>query len=151
MKSRAMFSIGLAVCLGLMLILSSAAYSQTLRPLGDTGILPIGPNQILRISGDGVDQDDVVVRIRRISYSQTGCAPGNICKHSILSQTLSAPITLAPGEAVSLDILGNQIGADVSGTRIIISSNNPKVRLNASFIDVFTNQTTSVLIALLLP
>ena len=151
MKRSAMFVFASVTCLGVILMMSSAAYSQTLRPLGDTGILPIGPNQILRISGDGVDQDDVVVRIRRINYSQTGCSPGNICKHSILSQTLSAPITLAPGEAVSLDILGNQIGTDVSGTRIIISSNNPKVRLNASFIDALTNQTTSVLIALLLP
>src|SRR5688572_23336939 len=103
MKRNAMVVLASVMCLGLMLIFSSAAHSQTLRPLGDTGILPIGPNQILRISGDGVDQDDVVVRIRRINYSQTGCAPGNICKHSILSQTLSAPITLAPGEAVSLD------------------------------------------------
>ena len=151
MKRSAMLAIGFVVCLGVISLMSSTVYSQgQLRPVADTGMLPIGPNQVLRISGDGVDQDDVI-RFRVISYSQTACVPGGICKHAISSQNLSAPIALAPNEGVTLNIQGNLIGTDVTGTRIVVLSNNSKVKVNASLIDTVTNQTTAVLIALLIP
>ena len=55
----------------LSICLAATAYGQRKIFVFDTGMVTLGPNQILRISGDGVDQDDVItLRFRRIQYSQ---------------------------------------------------------------------------------
>lgn len=136
----------IALTIGIVFITSNHAQNQV-RVVADTGIISIGPNQILRISGDGVDQDDpITFRFRRVGYQATTEAPG-IMKYSIVSSTITNPIVVDGGEGVAL-VQGNQIGTDA--VRIIVMSNRPNVRVNAALVDAATGNT-QVLIALLLP
>ena len=119
-----------------------------MRAVADTGVITIGPNQILRISGDGVDQDDVIaLRFRRIGYQATFEAPG-ITRYSRVSNVITNPILVTGGDGVSFSVQGNQIGTDA--TRVIVMSNRPNVRVNAALIDAATG-TTQVLVGLLIP
>ncbi|HKP69293.1 MAG TPA: hypothetical protein VJV05_08415 [Pyrinomonadaceae bacterium] len=136
-----------AMCIGLTFITSVHAQTQV-RAVADTGIISIGPNQILRISGDGVDQDDAItLRFRRIGYAATSEDLG-ITKFSVVSSVLTNPILVNGREGVSMVIMGNLIGTDA--VRVIVMSNRANVRVNAALIDAATGNT-QVLIALLIP
>jgi hypothetical protein len=151
MKRKITLSIALTLSIVLVFLTgsdSSVEAQNQIRVIADTGVLTLGPNQILRISGDGVDQDDAItLRFRQMTYQQNACG-GGVCKYAVASQTLSAPVTLMPGEAVSYSVQGNQIGTD--GVRIVVLSNSRNVRANAMIIDEATGQVESLL-ALLLP
>ena len=108
----------------------------------DTGMVTLGPNQILRISGDGVDQDDAItLRFRRIQYSQGPCNAG-VCKHSISLQITSPPTTLTQGETATIDIPNNSFGV-----RAAVLSNSQDVRVTAQIVD----QTTGAIVAIWVP
>jgi hypothetical protein len=135
--------VSLVLTLGALLLsvgFASTAYGQQQRNLvGDTGRITLGPNQVLRISGDGVDQDDVItLRFRRIEYTQGTCN-GGVCKHAIASQITSAPITLAPGESASIDIPNNAFGV-----RGVVLSNSRDVRVTAQIIDLATGDIIAI-------
>jgi len=126
----------------LSICLAATAYGQRKSFVFDTGMVTLGPNQILRISGDGVDQDDVItLRFRRIQYSQGPCS-GGVCKHSISSQITSPPITLTQGETATIDIPNNSFGV-----RGAVLSNSPDIRVTAQIID----QTTGAIVAIWVP
>lgn len=145
MKRKIALTTFLALSIGLIFLTSARAQNQV-RAVADTGIVTIGPNQILRISGDGVDQDDVVTfRFRRIGYQAVSEAPG-ITRYSVVSNTITNPITATGVDGIT--ITGNIVGADA--VRVVVMSNRPNVRVNAALIDAATGNT-QVLIALLLP
>ena len=144
MKRRITLSIALALSLVLVSLMSSdqtARAQPSQKFTSDTGLVALGPNQVLRITvavGD-IDGDDAVrVRFRWIEYSQGVCS-GGVCKHAIESQNTSAPITLTPGEVLSFDHIGN-----FNFLRGVVLSNSRKLRVNAIVFDTSTQRVVDL-------
>jgi hypothetical protein len=111
------------------------------KALWDTGTLNLGVNQVLRITVNGLLGDDTIaVRFRRIAYTAGVCNDG-ICRLGIASQFTSAPMALAPGEGLSIDIQGTS-----SGIRGMVLSNNPNARVTAQIINTTTGEVDAVTI-----
>ena len=121
---------------------SSVRAQQTRRiATFDTGIVALGPNQILRltITGDFNNDGDVTVGLRGIKYAQGVCG-GGVCQLVNAGATTTGPLTLAAGEAISLDLVASTYG------RGIVSSSRKNVRVTASIINTLTSDTTSHII-----
>jgi len=141
-KRKITLSIALVLSIVLVALTSSdspVAAQNQLRIVADTGFIAATLDQdinSLRVTvNTGAGDDAIAVRFRRIDYTQIAC-DGGICKHEISAQTTSDPIILQPGEAVSLNVQGNQIGTD--GVRIVVLSSSRNVRVNGSIIDAVT-------------
>src|SRR6266566_9772797 len=109
----------------------------------DTGVVTLGPNQILRITvgpNIGDNAGNVIVRFGRTTYTQGPCTTDGVCELSG-NNTFTGPITLMPGEAASCDILA-------AGTygRGIVMSNTRNVRVNASIIDTVTGRVSVIVL-----
>ena len=153
MKRRISLSIALALSVGLVLLTNSDSTVKAqnqMRAVADTGVVVLGPNQVLRLGIVNYRETDFNVRFRQIKYTQGVCSDG-VCKQTISSQTASAPITLMPGEAASFDIPASFQGGVFVGVRGVVLSNSRNVRVNAMIIDTVTGQVDSVLIALIIP
>ena len=138
MKRRITLSIALLVSIVLVSLIKSDSIvnaQQTQKYVRDSGIVPLGAGQILRVTVSGQSGDDaIVVRFRQLKYMQTGCNVG-ICKHAISEQTISPIISLAPNESTSLDSLMDNID---SATRVVVVSNNRNTKINFIVIDGVT-------------
>src|SRR4029453_5516899 len=110
-------SIALAVALAASVILlslvscNSAAQAQLRCRLfhWDTGVVSLGPNQVLRLTGDWNGDGDTTVGFRKIKYGQGACNAG-VCKLVILDTTTSGPHTVASGEAISTELIATTYG-----------------------------------------
>ena len=139
--------IALTVALALSVILLSLASSNSATQAQlrgklfhwDTGIVSLGPNQVLRITGDWNGDGDTTVGFREIKYGQGACN-GAVCKLITISTTTSGPHTLAEGEAISLELVATTYG------RGIVTSNRRDMRVTASIINTSTGETTSHII-----
>ena len=147
MKGRMTLSIALALSAALLPLLSSdsAARAQQ-QPQGfraDTGVVALGPNQKLRVTVNGMGGNDALtVRFRRIAYEPDEACGDQIagaCKLTVASQSTSAPVTLASGEAVFQDLLVSSFG------RVVVLSNSRDVRVTAQIIDGTTGQVNSII------
>ena len=122
---------------------SSVRAQQTRRLVTfDTGVVSLGPNQILRLmvtGGDFNSDGDTTVGFRTIKYTQ-GVCDGGVCQLVNAGSTTSGPHTLAAGEGVSLELVATTYG------RGIVSSNRKNVRVTASIINTLTGETTSHII-----
>ena len=121
---------------------SSVGAQQTRRLVTfDTGVVTLGPNQILRltITGDFNNDGDVTVGFRGIKYAQGACG-GGVCQLVNAGTTATGPFTLAAGEAVSHELVATTYG------RGIVSSNQKNVRVTASIVNTLTGDTTSHII-----
>ncbi|MCM3871206.1 MAG: hypothetical protein ND895_11010 [Pyrinomonadaceae bacterium] len=117
----------------------------------DTGIVTLGPNQVLRVAiagdfdGNGdVGGSDFV--FRRLGYIEQD----NI--YRVASQSTTDPIRLAQDEGASIDInqgAFNAVRCIVSGNLTVTDARNARVTVH--IINRTTNQVDSVLIALLIP
>jgi len=134
--------------LGLMLVAllssSSSVRSQQVRKLVtfDTGVVTLGPNQVLRLtvaSGDFNNDGDTTVGLREIKYEQGVCG-GGACQLVNAGSIVSGPYTLAAGEAVSFGLVASTYG------RGIVSSNRKNVRVTGSIVNTVTGETTSHII-----
>ena len=142
-----MKTIASAVALALSVILLSIASSDSKTQAQqrgklfqwDTGVVSLGPNQVLRITGDWNGDGDTTVRFREIKYGQGTCN-GTVCKLITISTTTSGPQTLADGEAISLELIATTYG------RGIVTSNRRNMRVTASIINTTTGETTSHII-----
>jgi hypothetical protein len=139
-------SITLAVALAVSVILLSLASSNSVSQAQqrrlfqwDTGVVSLGPNQVLRLSGDWNGDGDTTVGFREIKYGQGACN-GAVCKLITISTTTSGPHTVAAGEAISLELVATTYG------RGIVTSNRRDVRVTASIINTTTGETTSHII-----
>jgi hypothetical protein len=140
-------SIALAIALAVSVILLSLASSDSATQAQqrgklfqwDTGVVSLGPNQVLRITGDWNGDGDTTVGFREIMYGQGTCT-GTVCKPITISTTTSGPHTLAEGEAISLELIATTYG------RGIVTSNRRDVRITASIINTTTGETTSHII-----
>ena len=143
MKRRITLSIAIALSIvALSLTSSDTAVSaqNQLRVVGDTGVVKLGPNQVLRVSAVDGDTDGAdFLLFRRVGYTQDAC-DGAVCKLVPSSQTTSSPISLMPGEAVTF-----QVGPDVqgNGVRVVALSNGRNMRGNASIVDQVTGATVT--------
>ena len=142
-KMTSSIALALTVLLSVMTFVPTAQGQQRLKPVADTGVVPLGPNQILRLTvaaGD-VNGDGIEVRFGKAAYMPLGCNNDGVCKHGLSSQSLSAPVMLNPGEAASIDITNS------GPVRGMILSNNQNVRVNAMIVDMTTGKIIAVLIA----
>ena len=107
----------------------------------DTGVVTLGPNQILRLTltGDFNSDGDVTVGFRGIKYAQGACG-GGVCQLANAGATATGPFTLTAGEAVSLDLVATAYG------RGIVSANQKNVRVTASIVNTLTGDTASHII-----
>lgn len=149
MKRKITLSIltALVLCIVLVSLTSSDSRVEAqnqIRIVADTGMIKLGPNQVLRvIMKDGSNNMTLEnYAFRRIEYTQDDCN-GGVCRHTISSQSQTAPITLALGEALSFNV-----GPDVqgNGVRAAVLSNSRNVLVTAAIINTLTGQTTSHII-----
>lgn len=141
MKRRMTLSIALVLSIVLVSLMNSDSTANAARPqryVADTGMIPLGANQLLRVTvvpvaGGGVPTGTVVFTIDGNTYTPGTCN-GGVCKHFISSQTTSDPITLAPGEAVSVD----SAPGHTAQFRLRFGSVLPNVQVNALIIDTTT-------------
>ena len=140
-------SIALAVALAVSVILLSLVRSDSTTHAQlrgklfhwDTGVVALGPNQVLRLTGDWNGDGDTTVGFREIKYAQGACN-GAVCKLVIISSTTSGPHTVAAGEAIAVDLVATTYG------RGIVTSNRRDVQVTASIINTLTGETTSHII-----
>ena len=135
----------LSVLLSLVSLPSPVQGDPRPRFSADTGLIIPGPHQRLRLTVTGMGNTTLTVRFREMQYMPETCNPNTVCKLTISSQYMSAPITLGPGEAASLDLLATTYG------RGSVISNSQDAKVTLQIIDTETGQVDSVLIALLLP
>ena len=150
MKGRIALSIALTLSVVLMSLASSdstaRAQEQQGRFMADTGMVTLGPNQVLRITATTLFDPDTdrptIIGIGQIDYVQTNCTAGS-CKH--------APVSPNP-VAERYDIIVDVISKDIpqkpgsSGVRGIVFSNRRNVRATAAIINTLTGETTSHII-----
>ena len=144
MKRLTALSITLALgaLLSLVSLPAAAQGQQRQRFTADTGMVRLGPNQVLRITaGTSFDPDidrPTIIGIRQIDYVQTNCTAGT-CKH--------APVNPNP-VAERYDIIIDVISKDIpqkpgsSGVRGIVFSNSRDVRVTAAIIDTVTGEAS---------
>ena len=144
MKRRLALSIALTLSIVLLSLLSSdstAHAQQRTRFLADTGIVTLGPNQVLRVTVaapvDGADF--LAVRFRRMQYAQGACS-GGVCKLASVTDLILDPFTLMSGEAASIVV----DPSDPSGNTV--RSSNRKARVTATIVNTLTGETTSHII-----
>ena len=106
-----------------------------MRPIVDTGMVPLGPTQVLRLTvAAGVNGDDVIrVRFRQMEYMEQG----NI--YRVASSNTSATITLTSDEATSIDIPNT--GSPVRG---VVLSNSRSAKVVAIVFDTSTQRIVSI-------
>jgi hypothetical protein len=144
MKRKVTLSIAIALSIALLALIKADSTVNAEPPQRfsfDTGVVTLGPNQILRVTvaaGD-LNGDGIHVRFRRTRYIEQD----NI--YRIESQTTSAPLTLASNEAAVLD------ASDLAVWRAGVLTDSKDARVTVQIIDSATGQVNSVLTALLLP
>ncbi len=143
MKHRIIFSIPVIVG-ALLWSTSFALTAQGQQPkrklVADTGVVTLGPNQMLRLAGDWNGDGVTSVQFRQVAYMPAGCNDG-VCKHTVVSQSTSAPVTLMSGEAASIDIDNYSWGI-----RAMVLSDNPNMRVNVMIVDKTTGNIIAILV-----
>src|SRR2546421_1194538 len=138
MKSRKVLSVALILGVLLWPSLASTAQGQPAgkRFVADTGVNRIGGGQILRLTINGQSGSDALtVSFRRMYY--VGTTNGGVWKSSLVAQDTSAPITIAPNEAASLDI--SQGGFDAVRIEALIRGYTCTTHVNAGVLQIFNS------------
>ena len=107
----------------------------------DTGIITLGPNQVLRVTvatGDVNGDNAIAVRFRRMGYIEQG----NIYK--VAAQVTTAPVMLGPGEGAFVDIPSSFLGGLFVGVRGMVLSSSPDVRVTAQIVDTDTGKVVAM-------
>ena len=141
-KFRLAVALVSSVALLLMTFDSTTRAQPRQRFVADTGVITLGPNQVLRITvgpniGDNVG--NIIVRFGHTNYVPDACNTDGVCKLSG-TNVFTGPMTLMPGEVASHDILPT--GAGVRG---IVVTTSQKVRVNAAIVNAVTGDTDVVM------
>lgn len=145
MKRRIALSIALVLSVALLSLMTSdsTAQGQTRRRfVFDSGVISPNPNQVLRItvtSFFGQEDFSLQTSFRRMEYTQDACN-GAVCRYSVSSTSTFPPVTLAPGEAVSLDIAAAAGDSITKGVRGVVLSSSRNVQVTAQIIDTMTGE-----------
>ena len=151
MKRRVTFSIALVLSIVLVSLMrsdSTANASQPARYVADSGIVHLGPNESLRImvtavADGGRPTENISLVFHTITWEAGTCRDDGVCSHTIASQTTSDPVTLMPGEAVSMDILRTPT---TSGAQARVVSDSPNVRVGGWILDSTTGDGETFII-----
>src|SRR6266513_1295008 len=82
---------------------------------GDTGVITLGMGQVLRLTVNGRDGNDAFrVRFAWMKYMPAGCTTDGVCRHTIQSQGVTAPVNVGANQAASYDVQGTGGGVRVS-------------------------------------
>ncbi|HEV8589354.1 MAG TPA: hypothetical protein VGQ72_10805 [Pyrinomonadaceae bacterium] len=135
----------IAIALGapmavMMFVLTAPAQQPKRKPIGDTGIVTLRPNEILRVVGDWNGDGVADIQFRQAVYVQGGVNNG-VYKLMLTSQSTSQTVTLMPGEAASIDIPSNDFGV-----RAIVFSDKPNLHVNAMIVDATTGNIIAMLV-----
>ena len=153
MKRKIILSIALALTTAFGLHLNSVTSVRAqpqLRFRFETGVVKLGPNQILRITinwGDGAANS---VRFGQTGYLPGACSTDGVCTLNG-TNAYTGVTTLAQGDAASFDITPNFLGGIYVDFRGIVLTNRLNARVNASIIDATTGRVDEVVIGLLIP
>ena len=142
MKPRIILPIALTLALLISFVsfAPTAQAQRTLKPVADTGVITLGPNQILRITRAGTQNEGAFgVQFGRASYMPLGCNGDGVCKYDVASQSLAAPVMVNPGQAASIEITNSN-----TAVRGIVLSNNPDARITALIINTSTGEVIVV-------
>jgi len=102
---------------------------------GDSGLIKLGPNQILRVSvAASVRPADV--RFRRLDYTEAGGASG-IKQYNVSNSVQSEVVDLAQGNGATYDV-----PVPASACRIVVSG-NAKVQIQFMIVDLATGEIQS--------
>lgn len=149
MKRRICFTIAIVSIVAVISLTrsdSTVTAQNQLRVVADTGLVTLGPGQILRITVNGMAGNDTFAfRFRQREYAQTDCNAG-VCKFALVSQTMSDLQISVPNEGSKVDFMGTNAAGSVA-----VLSNTRIVRVNAMIIDQATGQVDSIQIGLLIP
>ena len=149
MKRKLALSIAICLSFVWLVLLSSDSTIHAQPPekyVWDTGVVPLGPNQVLRVTIGPDIQDvggNVVFRVGRTTYTAGGCNSDGVCRLTG-TNTFNGPIALMPGQAVSYELMATTYG------RGLVQSNSRNLRVRAAVIDP-NGEVQAVLIALSLP
>ena len=115
----------------------------------ETGIVSLGPNQVLRITvgwdlnNDGTFNDNIaVVGIGQIDYVQASCSVGNLCKHGSPNPTPVFEKDQIPVTQVLSRDLRQMPGS--SGLRGVIVSNRSDLRMVFQIINTSTGEVVAI-------
>ena len=106
---------------------------QKKKPVAATGVFTPAAGQVLRITVAGAGSDTITIRFawkRFVGGTCSAVMGATVCRHTVASEGMSAPVTLGPNEAASLDV-----GGDGNGVEVMVFSNDTNVRVNAMIID----------------
>jgi len=143
MRHRKIFSI--ALILGALLFQASVPQAQA-QPGGksvrmDSGVVRLGPGQILRLTVNGqAGNDKLTVSFRRMYY--VGSANGGVWKSSVVAQDTSAPIALMANEAASID--ASQGGFDAVRIEAVIRGYTGATNVNNGVLQIVNSDGSVV-------
>lgn len=136
MNRKITLSIALIVSVILVSLMNSDQAANAAAPQrfsADTGIITLGPNQILRLTVTG-ETPAVAYRFRKMGYEPITQETG-ITRLAIASQNTSALITLESGEAASFEIPNTAFGV-----RGMVLSNSRDGKVTALIINTVTGE-----------
>jgi hypothetical protein len=147
-KMKRKIKLSIALCLSLVLVSlmssdSTVTAQNQIRLVADTGVVTLCENQTicesqtLRLTVTG--EAGTTVSFRVIGYTKGACDSAGVCRLVASSQNTTDPITLMPGEAVTVDRATPKL------LRVMVLSNNRNARVNASIIDAATGNTTAII------
>ena len=112
---------------------------QGRRLRGDTGVITLGVGQVLRLTVNGRDGNDAFrVRFAWMKYMPAGCNTDGVCRHTIQSQGVTAPVNFGANQAASYDVQGTGDGVRVS---VFVAAGD--VNGDAQIINTATGEVTS--------
>jgi len=108
-----------SIVLALSLLISTLSFPLTAdgqtRPSrfrSDTGVITLGVGQKMVVYIGG-SRSAVRVRFAWMRYMAAGCNTDGVCRHTIQSQGLTAPVSVAPDETASFEVQGMGNGVRV--------------------------------------
>jgi hypothetical protein len=139
MKRRITLSIALALSIVVLSLMSweptvNAAAAR--RYFADSGMVTLGPNQLFRVTVANTSSQRSLTVTFTAQFTSVNCV-GGVCTHTVASQTTTSPVTLAPGQAASHDIIQPPSAAAL---RAIVAANSPDMQVNGLIIDATTGQ-----------
>jgi hypothetical protein len=106
---------------------------------GDTGVIYVGGSQVMRITVNGLGGADAIrVRFAWMKYMPAGCNADGVCRHTIQSQGVTAPVNIGANQAASYDVQGTGGGVRVS---VFVAAGD--VNGDAQIINAATGEVTS--------
>src|SRR2546425_13226771 len=118
MKRQSTLSIAIALSLFISIVsfpLTAQAQQPPKRFRGDTGVITLGMGQVLRVTVNGRDgNDNFRVRFAWMKYMPSGCNTDGVCRHTLQSQGVTAPVNVGANEAASYDVQATGGGVRVS-------------------------------------